>query len=405
MLDDVIINVILILFPLLIYFVISCYSEVNNKKIKNYVFNLLNCTSIYLCIKYGKTENLTLLLLFCDISVMIAYIKRKDKLSVILSLALLIYCYYTHKIGVYMFIIIAKYISFFIVYQIYKRKEKDKLITASAIFQAFYTSMLYFINPNNKVYNIIDIFWIICIFFITSILVLYLFKILDNLSNLFISIKELEKDKQTKNSLFKLTHEIKNPLAVCKGYLEMINIDNKEKTNKYIGIIKQEIERSLLIMADFRCLNKITLQKEQVDLNLLVAEVYESLKLLVKSKNIKLIFNNPEELYINLDFSKIKQVLINIIKNSVEAIENTGMIEIKTYKKYNYVYIEVKDNGIGMSDEIKERLTELFFTTKKNGTGLGVALSNEIVNAHNGEIKYDSKLNIGTTVIIKLPVN
>lgn len=405
MLDDVIINVILILFPLLIYFVISCYSEVNNKKTKNYVFNLLNCTSIYLCIKYGKTENLTLLLLFCDISVMIAYIKRKDKLSVILSLALLIYCYYTHEIGVYMFIIIAKYISFFIVYQIHKRKEKDKLITVSAIFQAFYTSMLYFINPNNKVYDIIDIFWIICIFFITSILVLYLFKILDNLSNLFISIKELEKDKQTKNSLFKLTHEIKNPLAVCKGYLEMINIDNKEKTNKYIGIIKQEIERSLLIMADFRCLNKITLQKEQVDLNLLVAEVYESLKLLVKSKNIKLIFNNPEELYINLDFSKIKQVLINIIKNSVEAIENTGMIEIKTYKKYNYVYIEVKDNGIGMSDEVKERLTELFFTTKKNGTGLGVALSNEIVNAHNGEIKYDSKLNIGTTVIIKLPVN
>ena len=165
-------------------------------------------------------------------------------------------------------------------------------------------------------------------FFLISIFILYMFQLLDNLSNIFVSVKDLEKEKQLKNSLFKLTHEIKNPLAVCKGYLQMMNLDNKEKTEKYLNIIKDEIERSLAIMADFKELNKITLTKDLVDINLLIEEVYNSLNLLTSSKNINIEFINKEEIYVNIDYNKIKQVLINIIKNSIEAIENNGIIKI-----------------------------------------------------------------------------
>ena len=106
---------------------------------------------------------------------------------------------------------------------------------------------------------------------------------------------------------------------------------NKEKSEKYLKILKDEIERSLAIMADFKELNKITLTKDLVDINLLVEEVYNSLNLLTSSKNINIEFINKEEIYVNIDYNKIKQVLINIIKNSIEAIENNGIIKIETH--------------------------------------------------------------------------
>ena len=404
MFNNIILNLILILFPLLIYFVYICYQQINRSNQNIPLIEISIVTSIYLCLKFGYFYNLDELLLFCDIPIIISYIKRKDKLSVLLSLLLLCYFHFKFNIGLYIILMSLKYISFFVVYKILRKKNNNKLIITDAVIQGFFTSISIYIKANNTYYHIIDIFWLIIIFIIASFFVLYLFKMIDSLSGIFISIKDLEKDKQIKNSLFKLTHEIKNPLAVCKGYLQMINFDEKEKLEKYIEIIKSEIDRSLLIMADFKELNKITISKELVDLNYLVEEVYDSLSLLIIDKEIKIHFENNEELYVNIDYLKIKQVLINIIKNSTEAIMEKGIISIKTYQKNKYAYIIIEDNGIGMDEESLTRINELFFTTKKNGTGLGVVLSNEIVSAHNGEIKYESKINVGTKVIIKLPI-
>lgn len=404
MFNNVIINSILILFPILIYFVYICYKEINYNKLNIPILEISIMTSMYLCLKYGNIDRINELLLFCDIPIIISYIKRKDKLSVLLSLVLLCYCHFEFNLGFYTIITILKYISFFVVYKLLRKKDNNKLIIIDAVIQGFFTSVLFYVKTNETYYHIIDIFWLIIIFAITSFFILYLFKMIDGLSGIFLSIKDLEKDKQIKNSLFKLTHEIKNPLAVCKGYLQMINLEEKEKTEKYIDIIKKEIDRSLLIMADFKELNKITISKELVDLNYLVEEVYDSLSLLISNKEIDIIFDNNEELYINIDYLKIKQVLINIIKNSAEAIIEKGIIDIKTYQKNKYAYIEIIDNGIGMDKETLEKINELFFTTKKNGTGLGVALSNEIVLAHNGYINYESKVNVGTKVTIKLPI-
>jgi len=402
-LENVILNTILVLFPILIYFVYNCYVQVNNSKNKNIAFELLIFSSLYLCLKYGNNNVNSGLLLFSNIPILVSYLKRKDKLAVFLSLFTMCYCYFTYDLD--MFYIIIKHVAYFIIFYICQKKhiENNTFIIIIASFQAFFLSFFYYFNYK-ETGQFFEVFWLILIFLIVSIFILYLFETIDKLTNMFISIKDLEKDKQIKNSLFKLTHEIKNPLAVCKGYLEMLNLNNIEKSTKYIEIIKQEIERSLLIMADFSELNKVKINKELVDINMLTEEVCDSLKLLTSSKNIELIFNNKEEIYLNIDFNKIKQVLINIIKNSIEAINNKGIIKINTYKKIKNFYIEIIDNGIGMNTETLDRLTEMFFTTKKTGTGLGVALSNEIIKAHKGSIEYQSKENNGTKVIIKLPL-
>lgn len=403
MLDNVVLNIILVLFPILIYFVYVCYAEVNSKKNKNIAFEILTFTSLYLCLKYGNNIEQTGLLLFSNIPILVSYLKRKDKLAVFLSMFTLCYCYFCMDINMYFIII--KYVAYFIIFYICQKKRiaNNKFIIIVSSFQAFFLSFIYYYSFN-KTFLFIEVVWLIIIFLITSIFILYLFETINELSGIFINIKDLEKEKQIKNSLFKLTHEIKNPLAVCKGYLEMINLNNIEKSSKYIEIIKQEIDRSLLIMADFKELNKINLNKEFVDINLLIGEICDSLKILTHSQNINLIFNEKEEIYLNVDYNKIKQVLINIIKNSIEAIEEKGIIEINTYNKNKYFYIEIIDNGIGMDKDTIDRITEMFFTTKKNGTGLGIALSNEIIKAHNGNIEYESKIKNGTKVTIKLPL-
>ena len=404
MLENVIVNIILVLFPILVYFVYSCYSEVNNKKNSNVSFEILLFTSSYLSLKYGNNIDDTGLLLFSNIPILVSYLKRKDKLAVILSLFTICYSYFEFEINMY-FIIIKHVSYFFIFYFCQKRHvQNSSFIIIVATFQAFFLSFIYYFKLGDlKMF--FDVLWLILIFLVTSIFILYLFETMNKISNTFISIKELEKDKQIKNSLFKLTHEIKNPLAVCKGYLEMLNLQNVEKSARYIEIIKQEIERSLLIMADFSELNKVKLNKEEVDINNLIEEVCDSLIILTNSKNIDLIFKTDEEVYLSVDYNKIKQVLINIIKNSIEAINKNGEIKLNTYQKRHNFYIEILDNGKGMSEEELNKITEMFFTTKKNGTGLGVALSNEIIKAHNGSIEYDSKIDIGTKAIIKLPLN
>ena len=185
----------------------------------------------------------------------------------------------------------------------------------------------------------------------------------------------------------------------------MINLDNKEKSNKYITIMKQEINRSLNIMSDFMDFNKIKVVKEQIELNLLLEDIYDCFKIIIKSKNTNLIYNDREgeEIYFQGDYERLKQVIINLLKNSLESIEDKGRIELSSniYKKHLDIIVE--DNGIGMTKEELEKITEMFYTTKPTGSGLGVALSNEIVKAHNGELMYTSEKGKGTKVIIRLP--
>lgn len=403
-LKNIVFNIILVLFPILIYFVYSCYNEVNNNKNKKTALELSLFTSLYLCLKFGNFEaDYNDLLIICNIPILFAYLKRKEKISIILSLFLILYSYFNFDINIYL--VISVLLTYFITYVVLRKKIDNKsFIIVTATIQAFIISFIAFININSKVCLTIDIFLLILVYILLSAFILYLFDIMDKLSGIYLNIKELERDKQLKNSLFKLTHEIKNPLAVCKGYLTMINIDNKEKTEKYLNIIKQEIERSLNIMADFSELNKIKLNKELIDINMLVEEVYNSLNLLMYNKNITINYKNNEEIFLSCDYNKIKQVLINLIKNSYEAITNEGIIDIKTYKDKNSFYIEIKDNGSGMDENTLDKITEMFYTTKQEGTGLGVVLSNEIIKAHNGTLKYESKLNQGTKAIIKLPL-
>ena len=222
-------------------------------------------------------------------------------------------------------------------------------------------------------------------------------------------IKELEKEKQLRDSLFKITHEIKNPIAVCKGYLDMLDIDNKKHIKTYIPIIKQEIQRTLMIMNDFLNLTKLKVERTKLDISVLLEDVCDMAKTLVRARNMTFICSIlDDEIYLLGDYDRLKQVFINLIKNAIESIKEgtAGVIKIKSRRetKKNIIKIYISDNGIGMDEELLVRIGEPFYSTKKEGTGLGVRFSKEIIKAHDGEIIYKSKKGKGTTVIIILPL-
>lgn len=100
----------------------------------------------------------------------------------------------------------------------------------------------------------------------------------------------------------------------------------------------------------------------------------------------------------------MKQVMINLIKNAIEASNINGEVKIISFIDNNKLNIIIKDCGVGMSKETMDNLLNPFFTTKSFGTGLGVCLSNEIINAHGGSLDYYSHMNEGTSFFITLPL-
>ena len=202
--------------------------------------------------------------------------------------------------------------------------------------------------------------------------------------------------------VFKIVHEIKNSIAVCSGYLDIIDLKESDDISKYVAIIRKEINRSMNIIEDFMLYGKINVVKKRMDINLLMNDLFNEMEFFVKSKKIKFSFDiSDDEFYIMGDYDKLKQVFINLIKNSIEAIKKDGKIEVKSYIKGNNYYVVIGDNGCGIDKDILKKIGESGVTTKVDGNGVGINFSKQIIKQHNGEIRYESKFGMGTKVIVK----
>lgn len=393
--DALILNIIYIVFPLLCYLFYISYNETFSKKDNSIFLELALFTSIYLCIKFGNEY----IILF-NIPLIIAYKKQKNIFGLLLSLVISYYMaiFYSYN-PIY---ILIEYILYFIISLFI---GKSKFIKKN--FSYIYVGINTILGLTQGLY-LGQINWINIIMspIVTCIVLLFLNKA-ESIASIHMSAKEIEKEKQIRSSLFKITHEIKNPLAVCKGYLDMFDKNNPRHVEKFIPIIKGEVDRTLTIINDFKEFSKIKLDLDIMDIEMLLEEVLDSLSNLINSKSIKLNYKiEDDEIFIKGDYNRLKQVFINLFKNSVEALENISGAQINMNYVVNNknIVITISDNGIGMDKTTLSKIYEAFYTTKKCGTGLGVSLSKEIVEGHKGKIEYKSRLNYGTSVKITLPL-
>jgi signal transduction histidine kinase len=205
-----------------------------------------------------------------------------------------------------------------------------------------------------------------------------------------------------------ITHEIRNPMAVVRGFLQLMKEKSPESLDHYYRIVMEELDRANGIINDFLSLaqNRIS-EKEQWHLHQIIGDLGPLLwaDANLRGQTIELVMDEQvPKLYLNA--KEIKQMLLNLARNGMEAMEEKGKLTIQTRLKEREGIVEliVQDTGVGMSQSRKERLFEPFFTTKTKGTGLGLALCLSIAERHGGKIEVESEEGKGTTFIIRFPL-
>ena len=375
----------IVIIPIIIYIIFFHIKDEINKLHNNVTLELTILLIYFLClyvfIRVFKVEYIY----YITLPIMLSFIFDKYKLNIFLSIINVFMTLYLFDINI--FCLLSYYIILFALYFIIKNK-KDFISTYTIL------NIIYMFLLNN--YNII---FLISIYLIYSLIIL-----LKKRMKLYYTLEDIENNKLIKTSIFKVTHEIKNPLAVIKGYLSIFDPYDSEKCLKYKNILDIEVENALNVLKDFSSINHLDIKKNNMNYYDLLMEAKETILPFFNDKNIKLNINSPRELIVNADYNRMKQVLINILKNSTEALSDNGKIDIKSYIENNKLITIIKDNGHGMDKETIDNLFTPFYSKKSFGTGLGLCLSKEIIELHNGTIKYTSKLNLYTQVKIAIPI-
>lgn len=200
-----------------------------------------------------------------------------------------------------------------------------------------------------------------------------------------------------------IAHEIRNPLTSLKGFLQLLKagVNNKET---YIQIMSEEIDKIEAITSEFLFISKPLTDKKQVKS---VQSMIEDVTLLLNSqanlRNITVINQKKQDYFVFCDGSQIKQVLINIVKNAIEATDASGTVEVIARKSGHSIEIDIIDEGPGISEEALDKISEPFFTTKQGGTGLGLMITKQIIEKHDGYLKIIQNEYKGSTFRIILP--
>ncbi|GMA62698.1 ATP-binding protein [Alicyclobacillus fastidiosus] len=202
-----------------------------------------------------------------------------------------------------------------------------------------------------------------------------------------------------------IAHEIRNPLTVLKGFVQILSCKAQGKDEQHFALMKSELSRIESIVSELLFLAKpqcTTFQHQ--DIRVILEEVLTLVgsQATMKSVSISTVLDDHMPL-IHCECNQLKQVFINILKNSIEAMPDGGKIRISSTVQKGRIGLRFADEGEGIPPQRLLRIGEPFYTTKPDGTGLGVMVSQKIILAHNGTMNISSLVGKGTTVTIFLP--
>ncbi|MED1470766.1 HAMP domain-containing sensor histidine kinase [Bacillus salipaludis] len=223
----------------------------------------------------------------------------------------------------------------------------------------------------------------------------------------FEQIQQTERLKTTGQLAAAVAHEIRNPLTVVKGFLQLFEKDPSlsEGFKKNFSIMIDEINMAEHVISQFLTIAKPDKDKrmETVDVAVVLQSVTDLLKSygLLHDNHIEL--KVGEDCLIAVNVIEFKQLVINLIKNAIEASKVGDTVHVKTERVKNEVKIQITDQGSGMSEEVIKSLGTPFYSLKSKGTGLGLMICYNIVEKYNGTIQFSSSLEKGTTVVVRFP--
>jgi PAS domain S-box-containing protein len=231
------------------------------------------------------------------------------------------------------------------------------------------------------------------------------------------SVREIESDLELSRRLAaigRLTagvgHEVKNPINAIVVHLELLR--NKlggsdNKAMRHLEVIESEIQRLdrvVQTLVDFS--RPVELQLKEQDLRRVVSAVLMLASADLETRDVHVQSDLPDHpVLAKVDADLLKQALLNVVLNGAQAMAEGGKLEVRLAEDGRMALLSIHDQGSGISPEIRDKIFDLYFTTKKDGSGIGLAMTYRIVELHNGSIEVKSDPNIGTTFILRFPLN
>ncbi len=204
-------------------------------------------------------------------------------------------------------------------------------------------------------------------------------------------------------------HEVKNPINAIVVHLELLKnklSDNNEPATRHLEVIEVEIrrlDRVVQTLVDFS--RPVDLQLREQDLRQVIGDVLALSTEELSTRNVTLdSFLPAKTLIANVDADLLKQALINIIENGAQAMPEGGLLRVALEEQGKNAVLRITDEGTGIPDEIRDKIFDLYFTTKSGGSGIGLAMTYRILQLHHGSVEVQSRLGHGTEFVLRIPL-
>lgn len=412
---DLLINFLFILLPLfLLQMVYSLKFVYRIDKVKNILFTLLFMVSIGLCMlfPFSLGDGLTWDLRRIPFIIGILYGGPRNGF-ILLTFLLVTRFFIGGDSGFYITVITCSIMAIILSFlsKYFLKMPLGQKIFMSGLLVILYTQISFFASINLSEESFPANMWsdYLLINILVTLMATLLIEVIRMNSDMLEKLMKAEKLEIVSHLAASISHEVRNPLTSCKGFLQLSQQEEvPPHIKQYLGTAIQELDRASDIINDYLTFARPVPEKvEQISIYQEVQNIVNILTPLANMNNVSLVVNieRIDHAYILGDRKKLEQSLINIVKNGIESMGgNGGRLDIKIDFEYPMVRVEIRDEGKGMTQHQINRLGEPYFTTKENGTGLSMMVSYSIIKGMGGQINVDSEIGNWTTFSIEFPV-
>lgn len=411
--EKMVINIFVMLVPILLYIL---RSNGGFKEKKSFVMVISMSVAAYLCFRASIQDVLSFLAV-CSLPILLAFFYGGRWAGWIVGMVSTVTCLFSYGIGCWSMFTQTLFVCFLCTTVIsrFEQLQSKWLRVRFAFFIAFAAlvsqiAIMFFsmtaggeqVQLDGKVLS--EVLLMLAVTSGIAFLLILLYESMRQREQLVAHILDVERCLTLGELASSIAHEIRNPLTVVKGCLELL--DEKRKRSEYHDVIVNEITRAEEIIGDYVSVASPTIEPRGavlVDEN--VRSVVSLFEAYARRRGLSLTYQCEHGLYVEAVGAKLKLALASVIKNAIEATESGGVVTITTYLKENkQVVYEIKDNGVGMTAQQLDKIGTTYFTTKESGTGFGTMISIKLIQEMGGQVTYESHYAEGTKVHIVFPL-
>jgi len=417
MVKEILLQLFIIILPIFVYQNIWL-ARFHTKEPKHnpYLITVFSSFSVLLCMTFPVTADDGIQYDLRSIPLLVAILYGGYVPGIITALIAFVYRFYLGGDGFYPFVLsylIYSALPYLLVNKWASFSRRKKILISmgvGTIRQISSTSTLILVSyilqrpVSPEVYHLDFLLPIGVLHILSTCFVVFLYEDITQNSLLRHQIQQSEKLNIISELAASVAHEVRNPLTVVKGFIQILDDPLDQKRHEYSKLILTEINRAETIISDYLNFAKPQAENlEPLDLSVRIKEVTGIMSSYAVMQGVELQTEIEKYIYVLGDVSQTKQALINVIKNAIEAIDNGGTIHIKAYSSQGNIIVTIADTGQGMTAEQLTQLGKPFYTLKEKGTGLGLMVTFRIIESMGGQIKYQSEYGKGTKVTIQLP--